>query len=78
MDEGVCAVCAVCALRLLEKAEPMIRGLMPRRHPKQDIQQALAYHDEMRAAGAEIAVAVGVDAALAQLERWGVLRGQVQ
>jgi hypothetical protein len=31
-------------------------------------------HDEMRAAGAEVAVAVGVDAALAQLESWGLLR----
>jgi hypothetical protein len=35
-----------------------------------------AVHDEMRAAGAEIAVAVWIDAALAQLESWGLLRGR--
>lgn len=38
----------------------------------------MAAHDEMRAAGAEIAVATGIDAALAQLEGWGLLRGQTQ
>jgi hypothetical protein len=37
-----------------------------------------AAHDEMQAAGAEVAVAVGVDAALAQLETWGLLRGRAQ
>jgi VRR-NUC domain len=35
-------------------------------------------HDEMRAAGAEVAVAVGIDQALDQLERWQLLRGAVQ
>jgi hypothetical protein len=34
--------------------------------------------DEMRAAGAEIAVAVRIDAALAQLQTWGLLRGRAQ
>lgn len=29
----------------------------------------------MEAAGAQVAVAVGLDAAVAQLERWGLLRG---
>jgi hypothetical protein len=37
-----------------------------------------AAHDEMRAAGAEIAMAVGIDAHPAQLESWGLLRGLVQ
>ena len=31
-------------------------------------------HQEMRAAGAEVAVAVGIDDALAQLERWRLLK----
>jgi hypothetical protein len=31
-------------------------------------------HEELRAAGAEVGVAVGLDAALDQLEQWGVLR----
>jgi hypothetical protein len=31
--------------------------------------------DAMRAAGAEVAVAVGLDAALQQLEQWQLLRG---
>jgi hypothetical protein len=35
-------------------------------------------HEEMRAAGAEVAVVVGIDEALAQLERWQLLRGQTQ
>jgi hypothetical protein len=35
-------------------------------------------HDEMRTAGAEVAVAVGLDAALTQLEEWQVLRGRSQ
>jgi hypothetical protein len=35
-------------------------------------------HEEMRAAGAEVAVAVGIDQALEQLERWQLLRGAVQ
>jgi hypothetical protein len=35
-------------------------------------------HAEMRAAGAEVAVAIGIDDALAQLERWQLLRGQTQ
>jgi hypothetical protein len=35
-------------------------------------------HDEMRAAGAEVAVAVGIDEALAQLERWQLLKGTAQ
>jgi hypothetical protein len=34
-------------------------------------------HEEMKAAGAEVAVAVGLDAALAQLEAWQMLRGRV-
>ena len=37
-----------------------------------------ATHDEMRAVGAEVAVAIGVDAALAQLETWGLMRGRAQ
>jgi VRR-NUC domain len=41
-----------------------------------DAQQAA--HDEMRAAGAEVAVAVGIDQALAQFETWGLLRGRAQ
>jgi hypothetical protein len=32
-------------------------------------------HEEMRAAGAEVAVATGIDQALATLEGWGMLRG---
>jgi hypothetical protein len=48
-----------------------------RRHPEQDIQKTLAAHDEMRAVSAEIALAVRIDAAIAQLETWGLLRGQV-
>jgi hypothetical protein len=32
--------------------------------------------DAMRTAGAEVAVAVGLDAALQQLERWQLLRGR--
>jgi hypothetical protein len=32
----------------------------------------------MRAAGAEIAVAVGINAALAQLKTWWLLQGQAQ
>jgi hypothetical protein len=51
---------------------------MPPRHPEQDIQKALAAQDEMRAAGADIAVAVGIDAALRCLEFWGLLKGSVQ
>jgi len=35
-------------------------------------------HDEMKAAGAEVAVAVGIDAALVQLEQWQMLRGSTQ
>jgi hypothetical protein len=35
-------------------------------------------HEEMRAAGAEVAVAIGIDDALAQLERWQLRRGQTQ
>jgi hypothetical protein len=35
-------------------------------------------HEEMRAAGADVAVAVGIDQALEQLERWQLLRGAVQ
>ena len=35
-------------------------------------------HEEMRAAGAEVATAFGIDDALAQLERWQLLRGQTQ
>jgi hypothetical protein len=33
-------------------------------------------HVLMRAAGAEVAVAVGLDGALRQLESWGLLRGR--
>ena len=32
-------------------------------------------HEEMKAAGAEVAVAVGIDQALEWLEGWGMLRG---
>ena len=35
-------------------------------------------HQEMKTAGAEVAVAVGIDNALAQLEAWQLLRGQTQ
>jgi hypothetical protein len=35
-------------------------------------------HMLMRAAGAEVEVAVGLDAALRQLESWGLLRGCVR
>jgi len=34
-------------------------------------------HEELRRAGAEVATAVGIDEAVAQLERWQLLRGQV-
>jgi hypothetical protein len=37
-----------------------------------------AAHKGMRTAGAEIAVAVGIDAAIAQLETPGFLRGETQ
>jgi hypothetical protein len=37
-----------------------------------------AAHEEMKAAGAEVAVAVGVDEALERLEGWGMLRGSTQ
>jgi VRR-NUC domain len=33
-------------------------------------------HDALRAAGAEVATAVGLDDAVAQLEGWGLLRGR--
>jgi hypothetical protein len=33
-------------------------------------------HEQMRAAGAEVATAVGIDAALAQLAEWRLLRGR--
>jgi hypothetical protein len=36
-----------------------------------------AAHEELRRAGAEVAVAVGIDEALAQLETWALLRGHV-
>ena len=35
-------------------------------------------HQEMKTAGAKVAVAVGIDNALAQLEAWQLLRGQTQ
>jgi hypothetical protein len=35
-------------------------------------------HEEMKAAGAEVAVAVGIDQALERLEGWGLLRGTAQ
>jgi hypothetical protein len=35
-------------------------------------------HEELRAAGATVAVATGIDDALAQLEAWQLLRGQTQ
>jgi hypothetical protein len=35
-------------------------------------------HEEMRAAGAEVAVATGIDEALASLEDWGLLKGRAQ
>lgn len=34
-------------------------------------------HEEMRAAGAEVAVATGIDEAIKQLEVWQLLRGHV-
>jgi hypothetical protein len=37
----------------------------------------IAAHEEMRAAGAEVAVAIGLDQAIAQLENWQLLRGRV-
>jgi hypothetical protein len=37
-----------------------------------------AAHQEMKAAGAKVAVAVGIDQALEQLEGWGMLRGRAQ
>jgi hypothetical protein len=37
-----------------------------------------ASHDEVRAAGAEIAVTVGVDAAIARFETRGLLPGRAQ
>jgi hypothetical protein len=37
-----------------------------------------AAHEEMRAAGAEVAVAIGIDQALEQLEQWQMLRGSTQ
>jgi hypothetical protein len=46
--------------------------------PEQHIRKALADQDEMRAAGAGVAVAVGVDAALAQLECRGLVEGRAQ
>jgi hypothetical protein len=57
---------------------------MPRRRPEQEIHKGRvspeqqAAHGEMRATGAEVGVAVGIDAALAQLEGLGPLRGQSQ
>jgi hypothetical protein len=50
---------------------------MPLHLTEQDIQKALAAHDEMRAAGAEVAVVV-VEAAVAHLELWGLLWGRAQ
>ena len=35
-------------------------------------------HDEMRQPGAEVAVAIGLDDAIAQLECWQLLRGSGQ
>ena len=35
-------------------------------------------HDELRQAGAEVAVAFGLDDAIAQLERWQLLPGSLQ
>jgi hypothetical protein len=35
-------------------------------------------HEEMKAAGAEVAVATGIDEAIKQLEVWQLLRGQTQ
>ena len=35
-------------------------------------------HQEMRAAGAEVAVATGIDETIKQLEVWQLLRGQTQ
>jgi hypothetical protein len=37
-----------------------------------------AAHAALRAAGAAVVTSYGLDDALAQLERWGLLRGQVQ
>jgi hypothetical protein len=48
------------------------------KRPEQHIQKALADQDEMRAAGAEIAVAVEIDAAMAHLEAWGLTQGRTQ
>jgi VRR-NUC domain len=33
-------------------------------------------HEEMRASGAEVAVAIGIDSALRQLETWNLLKGR--
>jgi hypothetical protein len=35
-------------------------------------------HEEMARAGAEVAVAIGIDQALERLEGWGLLRGRSQ
>ena len=48
------------------------------KRPERHIQKAQADQSKMRAAGAEVAVAVGVDALLAQLASWGHLRGRTQ
>jgi hypothetical protein len=48
------------------------------KRPEQHIQKALADQHEMRAAGSEIAVTVVVDAAIAQFETRGRLRGRAQ
>jgi hypothetical protein len=34
-------------------------------------------HEELRRAGAQVATAIGIDEALAQLETWALLRGHV-
>jgi VRR-NUC domain len=39
-------------------------------------QTQIAAHEEMRRAGAEVAVAAGLDEAIEQLERWQLLRGR--
>ena len=67
-------MCSFCGFCVTARESNESRGLMTRPH----IQKALAAHDEMRAAGAEIGVAVGIDAALAQLEDWRFLRGGSQ
>jgi hypothetical protein len=51
-------------------------GLELKADGKKATARQLETHVAMRTAGAEIAVAVGLDAALRQLEAWNLLRGR--